>query len=83
MSIFFAMDMYDVPENDMNIYTDNFCNSNAAIKYNQTERCLSIYRNLYRYIFDNDLNILTPNDSICYKNLILGMIPYLVNKILS
>jgi len=72
MSIFFAMDMYDVPENDMNIYTDNFCNSNAVIKYNQTERCLLMYRNIYRYIFDNDLNTLTPNDNICFKNLIVG-----------
>lgn len=72
MSIFFGMDLYDVPENDFDVYTDNFCNSSTTLKHNKTERCLSMYKNLYQYIFDTEKKILTSNDKICFKNLIVG-----------
>lgn len=73
MSILYAIDLYDIPEKDIGIYIENFCNSTDTLKHNQQENCLSKYNSVYKYIFDNDFKTITSNnDSICFKNLIIG-----------
>lgn len=73
MSVFFAIDLWDIPEDDMfGFYTDGFCNSERAFQYNKVEACHSMFNSMFGLIFDNDIQILHENDTLCFKNLIMG-----------
>ena len=64
--------MYDIPENEMKLYTDNYCNSEYFVKEKLTEKCLFMFNNLYPLIFDTEKQVLTNKDQICFQNLIIG-----------
>lgn len=72
MSIFYAMDMYDIPETDMMLYVDGYCDSDYFVKENLTEKCQFMFTNLYGLIFDTEKEVLTEKDKICFHNLVVG-----------